>query len=411
MTTELKNSIDRILSNPRRPGRQLDFSEHIKKSVIGKGLEWVLGTGNFNIKKFNRKGMTQVLDRRSFIGTLSHLIRVSPSSEKSKEVSKPRALHSSQERCGMFCPCDTPIGEACGLVKNLTLMAHFTTDVEEGPLISMCYHLGVNHWKHFPGEEIHNPNSFMVIFNGQFIGYAGDQSEAQHFAGTMREKRRDGSIDQFVSVFVNENQHCVYIASDGGRICRPLVIADKGKSRIKEQDKKELSDGIRTFDDFVRDQLIEYLDVNEENNALIALQEREATPDTTHIEIEPFTILGVCAGIIPNPHHNQSWRNTYQCAMGKQAVGNIAYNQLHRMDKLLHLLVYPQRPLLTMSTIELVGYDKLGAGQNAIVAVMSYSGYDINDAIVMNKSSLERGFGRSIEMKRYSASSIANRNM
>ncbi|KAF3950304.1 hypothetical protein CMV_023925 [Castanea mollissima] len=196
---------------------------------------------------------------------------------------------------------------------------------------------------------------------------------------------------------------CVYVASDGGRVCRPLVIADKGISRIKEHHMKELLAGVRTFDSFLQDGLIEYLDVNEENNALIALYEGEATPETTHIEIEPFTILGVCAGLIPFPHHNQSPRNTYQCAMGKQAMGNIAYNQLSRMDTLLYLLVYPQRPLLTTKTIELVGYDKLGAGQNATVAVMSYSGYDIEDAIVMNKSSLDRGFGRCIVMKRYSA--------
>ncbi|KAK9929707.1 hypothetical protein M0R45_026795 [Rubus argutus] len=137
------------------------------------------------------------------------------------------------------------------------------------------------------------------------------------------------------------------------------------------------------------------------NNALIALYENQATAETSHIEIEPLAILGVIAGLIPYPHHNQSPRNTYQCAMGKQAMGNIAYNQLRRMDTLLYLLVYPQKPLLTTKTIELVGYDKLGAGQNATVAVMSYSGYDIEDAIVMNKASLDRGFGRSIYMKRF----------
>ncbi|GMI73185.1 nuclear RNA polymerase C2 [Hibiscus trionum] len=212
------------------------------------------------------------------------------------------------------------------------------------------------------------------------------------------------SLDVFQLSSVSDDLflRCVYIASDGGRVCRPLVVADKGISRIKEHHMKQLLDGVQTFNDFLSDGLVEYLDVNEENNALIALYEREATPETTHIEVEPFTILGVIAGLIPYPHHNQSPRNTYQCAMGKQAMGNIAYNQLCRMDTLLYLLVYPQRPLLTTRTIELVGYDKLGAGQNATVAVMSYSGYDIEDAIVMNKASLDRGFGRCIVMKKYS---------
>ena len=151
----------------------------------------------------------------------------------------------------------------------------------------------------------------------------------------------------------------------------------------------ELKDGHRTFNDFLREELVEYLDVNEENNSYIALYEREITKEHTHLEIEPFTLLGVCAGIIPYPHHNQSPRNTYQCAMGKQAMGNIAFNQLNRMDTLMYLLVYPQKPIVKTKTIELIGYDRLGAGQNATVAVMSYSGYDIEDAIVMNRASLD----------------------
>jgi DNA-directed RNA polymerase III subunit RPC2 len=108
-------------------------------------------------------------------------------------------------------------------------------------------------------------------------------------------------------------------------------------------------------------------------------------PGTTHLEIEPFTILGAVAGLIPYPHHNQSPRNTYQCAMGKQAIGAIAYNQLNRIDTLLYLMVYPQQPMVKTKTIELIGYDKLPAGQNATVAVMSYSGYDIEDALILNK--------------------------
>ena len=112
--------------------------------------------------------------------------------------------------------------------------------------------------------------------------------------------------------------------------------------------------------------------------------EKPAT--TTHLEIEPFTLLGAVAGLIPYPHHNQSPRNTYQCAMGKQAIGAIGYNQFNRIDTLLYLSVYPQQPMVKSKTIELVGYDKLPAGQNATVAVMSYSGYDIEDALIQNKA-------------------------
>ncbi|KAJ4966765.1 hypothetical protein NE237_018614 [Protea cynaroides] len=400
MNSETKKNMDMNLTKTR--SNLFDVSKFMMKGTysITQGLERAISTGNWDVKRFrmHRKGMTQVLARLSFIATVGHMTKISPQFEKSRKVSGPRALQPSQ--WGMLCPCDTPEGEACGLVKNLALMTHVTTDEEEGPLISLCHSLGVEDLELLSAEELHTPNSFLVIFNGLILG---KHKQPQHFANAMRKLRRAGKIGEFVSIFVNEKQRCVYVASDGGRVCRPLVIADKGVSRIKELHMKELRDGIRTFNDFVRDGLLEYLDVNEENNALIALYESEAGPETTHIEIEPFTILGVCAGLIPFPHHNQSPRNTYQCAMGKQAMGNIAYNQLCRMDTLLYLLVYPQRPLLTTRTIELVGYDKLGAGQNATVAVMSYSGYDIEDAIVMNKSSLDRGFGRCIVMKKLSA--------
>lgn len=176
-----------------------------------------------------------------------------------------------------------------------------------------------------------------------------------------------------------------------------------------------LKKGKVSFDDFLRKGLVEYLDVNEENDSYIALYEADIVAATTHLEIEPFTLLGAVAGLIPYPHHNQSPRNTYQCAMGKQAIGAIGYNQMNRIDTLLYLSVYPQQPMVKTKTIELVGYDRLPAGQNATVAVMSYSGYDIEDALILNKvrrrsvgyncspsthlhstlkASLDRGYGR-----------------
>lgn len=167
---------------------------------------------------------------------------------------------------------------------------------------------------------------------------------------------------------------------------------------------EDLSRDFRCFEDFLHEGLVEYLDVNEENDCMIALYESNITEETTHLEIEPFTILGVCAGLIPYPHHNQSPRNTYQCAMGKQAMGTIGYNQRNRIDTLMYLLTYPHAPLVKSKTIELINFDKLPAGQNATVAVMSYSGYDIEDALVLNKASLDRGFGRCLVYRKQTCS-------
>ena len=153
----------------------------------------------------------------------------------------------------------------------------------------------------------------------------------------------------------------------------------------------EFASGLLCFQDFVDDGIVEYLDVNEKNDSLVAVYESEITEETTHLEIEPYTILGISAGLIPYPHHNQSTQNTYQCAMGKQAMGTSACNQRNRIDNLLNNLVYPQKPIVKTRTTELVNLEKLPAGQNAMVAVMSYSGFDMEKAIVVNKASLDRG--------------------
>lgn len=241
------------------------------------------------------------------------------------------------------------------------------------------------------GSEFHAPNSFVIYINGNLLGLTQTPLD---FVNKFRSIRRAGHISEFVSVHINTFQKAVHIGSDGGRICRPMIIVSNGQPRVTSEHMAAMRRKEMTFDDFLAQGLVEYLDVNEENDALIAMYERDVSPLSTHLEIEPFTILGAVAGLIPYPHHNQSPRNTYQCAMGKQAIGAIGFNQLNRIDTLLYLMVYPQTPMVRTKAIELTGYDKLPAGQNAMVAVMSYSGYDIEDALILNRASVDRGFGR-----------------
>ncbi|KAK9870478.1 hypothetical protein WA026_008036 [Henosepilachna vigintioctopunctata] len=391
---ELKSIAEKTI--PKIRATQFDVVKYMKSDLITKCLVFAISTGNWTIKRFRmeRLGVTQVLSRLSYISALGMMTRVNSQFEKTRKVSGPRSLQPSQ--WGMLCPCDTPEGEACGLVKNLALTTHITTEINDYPLIRLANNSGVQDINMVSADKLHAQGTFMVFLNGNIIGVVENYKRLINIFRTMRRK---GYISGYVSIYPSFLHKCIYICSDGGRLCRPYIIVQNSLPLVTDNHMVELEKGIRTFDDFLHDGLIEYLDVNEENDSFIACYERDVTEQTTHLEIAPFTLLGVCAGLIPYPHHNQSPRNTYQCAMGKQAMGTIGYNQKNRMDTLLYNLVYPQCPMVKTKTIELTNFDKLPAGQNATVAVMSYSGYDIEDALIINKASIDRGFGRCLVYK------------
>ena len=240
-----------------------------------------------------------------------------------------------------------------------------------------------------------------IYFNNELLGYCENPIE---FTQQMREKRRNGEISHEMNITYYEDNNEIYIFTDPGRIIRPLIIIKNGVPLLREEHLNKVANGKLKWEDLINKGLIEYLDADEEENSYIAMSLAELNEDHTHLEIDPATMFGICAGIIPFADHNSSPRNTMEAGMTKQALGLYVSNYEMRTDTRAHLLHHPQTPITTTRIIDSTNYDLRPSGQNFIVAVISYEGYNMEDAVVVNKAALERGLARSTFFRSYDTS-------
>ncbi|MET1128156.1 MAG: DNA-directed RNA polymerase subunit B [Thermoproteota archaeon] len=392
------------LEKLRAHGRRISPRVVLRSDIITNRLREALATGNW---PGQRTGVSQILDRTNWISSLSHMRRVVSQLSRSQPHFEARDVHGTQ--WGRICPFETPEGPNCGLVKNLALLAYVSPGHPDDEIEELLYKMGVKDAVavfndirkigYYPQEA---RNWSRVYLNGKLIGY---HENGEELVQSLRQLRRKGKIPPHVSISLSYSGTAseVYINTDPGRLLRPVFVVKNGKLEFTKEHAEKLRRGEWKFSDLLRHGIVEFLDAEEEENAYIAVDLEHLTPEHTHMEIWPASILGVAASTIPYAEHNQSPRNTYQAAMSKQALGLYAANFQVRADTRGHLLHYPEKPLVQTRPLDVIGYNERPAGQNAVVAVMSFTGYNIEDAIIVNKSSVDRGFARSTFFRLYVA--------
>src|SRR6056297_1070547 len=237
-----------------------------------------------------------------------------------------------------------------------------------------------------------------VYVNGSLVGTHPDPEQ---LAEQVRHARRRGDVSEMVNVSVKERTREVIINADAGRARRPLLVIEDGEPLATEEEVEALKNGDLQFEDLVDRGYVEFIDAEEEEDIFVAVDEDDLTEDHTHLEVDPQLLFGIGAGMVPYPEHNASPRITMGSGMIKQSLGLPAANYRIRPDTRQHLLHYPQLSLVKTQTTEQIGYDDRPAAQNFTVAVMSYEGFNIEDALILNQGSVDRALARSHFFRTY----------
>ncbi len=239
-----------------------------------------------------------------------------------------------------------------------------------------------------------------MFLDGRYIGETKDPVKT---VSELRAKRRMNLIPNQINVAFHPHLDEVKILSDSGRVRRPLIVVENGKSKLTQEITDKLKKGEMVWDDLIKNGIVEYLDAEEEENTFIALREENLTSEHTHLELDPSTILGLSASFIPYPEFNRGDRVNYGAKMVGQSIGIFSTNFLSRVDTKSNILIYPQRPLVQTHMHKIVDYDGHPNGSNVVIAIASFGGYNMEDAVIINRSSIQRGLLWSYMYRTYEA--------
>ena len=385
-------------------------------------------------------GIVQDLSRKSFLGMLSHLRRLNLPNVRHTKLVAPRRQHTTT--WGILCPIETPDGGNIGTIKHFSIMAYVSFGCKTGPIVNLMREHNLLFLKEVKPRLLHNVTK--VIINGNWIGI---HQEPDKLVNILKLYRRNGLINIYISISWDIMNMEINIWTDSGRFSRPVYIVEDQNilltNNILEKCQKgeyswdKIISGFadKTFDFNNYNQeyfcpqkyinlprgielikyleknkgIVEYIDVEEsDTSTLVTSSFQNLNQKFTHCELHSSIILGILALCIPFAEHNPSTRNLFSSGQTKQAVSMYTSNFRHRMDQAAVLLSYPEKPLITTRFMKYINKNKLPYGENAIVAIASYTGYNQEDALIFNKSSLQRGLFRTTYFRTYNDSERDN---
>jgi len=367
-------------------------------------------------------GKVQDLSRISYIGFLSHLRRVNMPIDRTLKITSPHKLHPHQ--FGIMCPFETPDGEAVGYLKNLAFLTKITAGTNPEFIRQCLLDIGIISIENYNLKL--NKNITKVFINNTWFGITNDPIIIMR---TLRAYKRNALINILTSILWINSSNEIRIYTDVGRPVRPLIILNNGETSIFEKKynnwfdliigkynnykEKERSEEIYYKDEYINPKsleffkgksddkileelekegaIIEYIDPQESDTCYIAMTKKDITNFHTHLEIHPSTMLSVVSANIPMSNHNAAARNVFHAAQTKQAIGVYATNFTKRFDTFGFIQHYAQKPIINTRHSQYTGSDVMANGANLIVAIMTYTGFNQEDSLIINKKSIERG--------------------
>ena len=380
----------------------INIHKIIRSSYLENILKGAMATGNWGTKvNASKQGVSQVLNRLTYPSSISHLRRVQTPADNTGKLIPPRKLHGTS--WGYVCPTETPEGQAVGIVKNLSMNCEISvTNTSE--TISFYIKKYIDEISEINIYKFNKQEFVKVLINGNWMGYTKNPNE---LINDFKQNRMNGNINIFNSISWDTIGNLIQIHTDAGRPLRPLLIIEDSKVLFNDSINQKIKNNNINWKHLISNIekkgmcCIQYIDPYETNNCIISMNINDNHKKSTHCEIHPSLILGALASCIPFPHHNQSPRNTYQSAMGKQAVGIHCTNYNKRYDTFSHVLGTPQKPLIETRMMKYLNADKLPTGINVVVAIATYGGYNQEDSIIFNKSSIDRGLFSSTFYRTY----------